>query len=68
MGITKSLSDLLQSKSLDLASATHLITSTIDTLKELRSDDAWDHTYKCISDVASQYEIEAEQERRYLSR
>ena len=44
MGITKSLSDL-QSNSLDLGSAAHLITSTIDTLKELRSDDAWDHIY-----------------------
>ena len=31
MSLTKSLSDQLQSKSLDLASASHLITATIDT-------------------------------------
>ncbi len=46
LGITKSLSDQLQSRDLDLCFAADLVISTTDTLKTFRSDDTWDHTYK----------------------
>ena len=34
--------------------------STIDTLKELRSDEGWEHAFKYISDVAAVHKIEPE--------
>ena len=64
MGITKSLSDQLQSKKIDLAAASDLIISTIDTLKKFRSDEAWDHTFNYITDVAKLHDIEIEEKRR----
>ena len=67
MSFTKILSDQLQSEHLDLASACELILSTIDTLKELRSDEGWEHTFKYISDVAALHNIDPE-ERRYRKR
>lgn len=60
MGMTKLLSDQLQSSSLDLASATDLVVSTIQSLKELRSDNKWSGTFKYITDVATKYSIEVE--------
>ena len=57
MGITKSLSDQLQSKEIDLALAADLVISTSDTLKTLRSDDTWDHIYKYITEVATIHNI-----------
>jgi hypothetical protein len=62
MGITKLLSDQLQKTDLDLALAADLVVSTADTLKSLRSDDSWDHTYKYITDVANLFHIEAEEQ------
>ena len=67
MGTTKSLSDQLQSKEIDLAAASDLILSTIDTLKKFRSDEAWDHTFNYIADVAKLHDIEIE-ERRHRKR
>lgn len=64
MGLTKLLFDQLQSKNLDLASATDLVVSTMDQLKEMRSNDMWDHTFKYISDVATLHGIEAEDDRQ----
>ena len=63
MSYTKILSDQLQSEHLDLASACELIMSTIDTLKELRGDEGWEHTFKYISDVAALHNIEPEERR-----
>lgn len=68
MGFTKLLSDQLQSKDLDLASATDLVVSTMDTLREMRSDDKWNHTFKYITDVAALHGIEVEEPRRRSKR
>ena len=65
MGITKSLSDQLQSREIDLASAAHLVISTSDTLKTLRNDDTWDQTYKYIREVATIHNIEVQEPRRH---
>ena len=46
MGITKSLSDQLQNREIDLASVADLVISTSDTSQTLRSDDTWDHMCK----------------------
>jgi hypothetical protein len=46
MGITKSLSDQLQSREIDLALAANLVNSTSDTLKTPRTDDEWEQMYK----------------------
>ena len=43
MGITKSLSDQLQSREIDLTFAADLVISTSDTLKG--NNDTWDHTF-----------------------
>ena len=53
MGLTKSLSDQLQSEEIDFSLAADLVTSTSDTLSTFRRDDTWDHTYKYITEVAA---------------
>ncbi|XP_011403267.1 PREDICTED: zinc finger MYM-type protein 1-like [Amphimedon queenslandica] len=58
MNITKSLSDQLQSRTVDSVHAAGLVSSTTHTLKDFRSDSVWDHTYKYICDVASLNGIE----------
>ena len=50
--ITKSLSDQLQSKNLDFASATSLVLSNKETLKEFRSNKTWENTNTYIKSVA----------------
>ena len=64
MSFTKSLSDHLQSRDLDLVSAADLVTSTMQILKELRTDEKWEHTFKYINDVAALHDIEIEERRR----
>ena len=64
MGLTKSLSDQLQSEEIDFALAADLVASTSDTLKTFRRDDTWDHTYKYITDVAALHNIQVEELRR----
>ena len=58
MNITKALSDQLQSQTTDLVHAAGLISSTTQTLRDFRSDNIWEHTYKYICDVASLNNIE----------
>ena len=55
---TKSLSDQLQSKSLDFASATSLVFSTKETLQELRTSESWEQTYTYIKSVADLHGID----------
>ena len=43
---TKSLSDKLQSTQLDLARAADLVSVTIETLEEFRSDKEWQKVFK----------------------
>ena len=52
------LSDVLQSQSLDLATAADLIQATIDTFKELRSDGKWDLLWQEIEAFAKHHDIE----------
>ena len=63
LGVTKSLSDQLQRKDLDLCSAAELIISTIHTLKSFRNDETWDLTFKYIKDAATLHSIEMEEPR-----
>ncbi len=63
LGITKSLSDQLQSRDLDLHSAGELVISTNDTLILFRNDETWDHTFKYVKDVATLYNVEIEKRR-----
>ena len=72
MSVTKALSDQLQSETIDLSCAAGLVLSTSATLKDLRSDETWDHTYEYIRDVAELNHIEESTEdshrRRQLPR
>ena len=68
MGMTKLLSDQLQSSNLELTSATDFVVSAMDTLKQFRSDSTWDHTFKYITDVAALHDIEVEEERQRSSK
>ena len=61
MSLTKSLLDHFQSRDLDLVNPADLEASTMDTLKELRSDEKWEHTFQYIKDVAALHDIEAEE-------
>ena len=56
--VSGNLSDLLQSQSIDLVSATCLIQSTIDTFKELRCDDRWELIWQEICSFAKHHNIE----------
>ena len=57
LSCTKSLSDQLQSVNIDMAKAADLVTATIATLQEFRSDSAWNHLFKYVEDVAALPEI-----------
>ena len=46
LSCTKSLSDTLQSTQLDLARAADLVSATIDTLEEFRSDQVWQKVFE----------------------
>ena len=59
MSVTKGLSDQLQSKTNDLFHAAGLVSSTISTLKNFRTDKTWEHTYQYIKDVAALNNIES---------
>ncbi len=52
LSCTKMLSDLLQSRSCDLAKASDLVSGTIETIEEYRSDTFWEHLYSYVQDVA----------------
>lgn len=54
MSLTKSLSD----KTIEFAFAAGLVSSTIDSLRDFRSDHNWEQTYKYICDVAALNNIE----------
>ncbi|XP_011410063.1 PREDICTED: zinc finger MYM-type protein 1-like [Amphimedon queenslandica] len=61
--VEASLSDQMQSSQLDYISAAQLIASTTETLKEIRTDECWDQTYKYILEVAALHGIEVEDRR-----
>ena len=57
LSYTKSLSDQLQSRQIDLAKAADLVLATVSTLKEMRSDSQWDHLFKYVKDAAVLHSI-----------
>ena len=48
LSCTKSLSDQLQSREMDLAKAADHVLATISTLKDFRTDNHWNHIYKYV--------------------
>ena len=58
LSITKSLLDALQSTSLDLARAADLVSATIETLEEFRSDHEWDHLFAYVESIANLHDID----------
>ena len=50
---TKQLSDQLQSPHTDITKAADMVTATMETLQQFRSDEEWKKLYKCVTDVAS---------------
>ena len=54
---TKSLSDQLQSTTINLSKAAELVNSTLDTLQIFRSDQEWEKHYKYVTDVAALHDI-----------
>ena len=57
LSCTKQLSDLLQSQQCDLAKAVDLVTATIQTLEEFRSDASRSHLFSYVQQVAELNEI-----------
>ena len=56
--LTKQLSDQLQSPCTDMAKAADLVTATMETLQQFRSDEEWRKLYKYVEDAASLPNIE----------
>ena len=57
LSCTKSLSDTLQSTQLDLARAADLVSATIDTLEEFRSDQEWQNVFEYCDSVCKAHSI-----------
>ena len=54
---TKSLSDQLQSTSINMDKAADLVNATLDTLQLFRSDLEWQKHYKYTTDIATLHDI-----------
>ena len=57
LSVTKGLSDVLQSISLDLAKAADLVSGTIETLEDFRTDSNWERLFTYIESVAKLHGI-----------
>lgn len=57
LSCTKSLSDQLQSREMDLAKAADLVLATVSTLKDFRNDSQWNHIYEYVKEVADLHGI-----------
>ena len=57
LSCTKRLSDLLQSQHCDLAKASDLVSATIETLDEFRSESSWKHLFDYAQQVAELHDI-----------
>ena len=64
LSCSKSLSDALQSSNLDLLKATELISATIETLTEYRSDSHWNRFHSYSKEVAELHKISIGTEKR----
>ena len=58
LSCTKRLSDQLQCKDTDMAKAAELVSATIETLTDFRSENRWDQVFKYTTEVAELYSIE----------
>ena len=58
LSVTKGLSDVLQSTNLDLAKAANLVSATIKTLEDFRTDNYWDHFFVYAESVARLHSID----------
>ena len=58
LSLTKGLSDVLQSTSLDLAKAANLVSATIESVQELRSDTQWQRVFAHLERIATHYGID----------
>ena len=58
LSVTKGLSDVLQSISLDLAKAADLVSGTTETLEDFRTDSYWDNLFAYAENVASLHSID----------
>ena len=56
--ITKQLLDDFQSPHTDMAKAADLVTATMETLQQFKSDKEWNKLYKYVADVISLHNIE----------
>ena len=54
---TKKLSDLLQSQGCDLAKATELVSTTIETFEDFRPDSSWNQIFSYAEKVAEAHRI-----------
>ena len=59
LSCTKKLSDLLQNQQCNLAKAADLVSATIQTLEEFRSDTSWNCLFRYAQHVAETNEISA---------
>lgn len=57
LSCTKSLSDMLQSTQLDLARAADLVSVTVETLEEFRSDQEWQKVFKYCESVCNTHNV-----------
>lgn len=68
LSCSRCLSDALQSSRLDLAKAADLVTATIETLEEFRSDEQWKKVFDYAVRVAEHHAIEVVVPQRRQSR
>ena len=60
LSCTKSLSDQLQSSTIDMAKAADLVCATVGILQDFRTDSKWEQLFKYVQDVASLHNIQTE--------
>ncbi len=57
LSVTKSLSDALQSPALDLAKASSLVESTVETILKFRTDIEWSKIFSYTENIANHHNI-----------
>ena len=54
---TKRVSDILQALKINFSMVAELITTTLETMHQFRTDEVWSKIYKYIVEVANLHEI-----------
>lgn len=60
LSCTKGLSDALQCNNLDLAKAANLVSATIETVQQFRSDGEWEKLFTYVDRIVKQYNLSVE--------